>query len=453
MNITKENIDELNAVIRIKIEKEDYEERLNNMLSDFRRKARIDGFRPGKVPFGMISKMYRKPALMEEINKILSESITKYLVDEKLNILGDPLPNEQEQSQIDWDNQTEFNFVFDIGLAPEPDISISAKEKIPFYTVKIDDQIRSKYIENYQSRMGSFRDIGVTEEKAMIKADLLQLDSEGNIAEGGIKVDEASISLELVKDEKIKTSLLGRVVNDVLSIDLKKAYPNNVDLSALLKIEKEKVAELNGNFQLKIKSISKFEKAEVNQEFYDKLYGKDAVKSEEEFKQRLDEDIKINMNRDSEYKLRLDIRNTYLNKFRKNLPEEFLKRWLLAINKDKYTEEQIDKDFEHFAEDLKWQLIKNKIIKENDIKVTEEEILQYVKDYARMQFAQYYGLTNVSEDDLIKYANELLKKDKEKKQFYERKYEDKVIEFVRNTVKIENKAVSSEKFNKLLEKQ
>ena len=453
MNITRENIDELNAVIRIKVEKEDYEEKLHNVLGDFRRKARIDGFRPGKVPFGLISKMYRKPALIEEVNKILSESITKYLIDENLNILGDPLPNEQEQSQIDWDNQTEFNFVFDIGLAPEMDIDISTKEKIPFYTVKIDDQIRSKYIENYQSRLGSFRDIETTDENAVIKADLLQLDNEGSIIESGIKVDEASITLDLIKDEKIKASMLGRVVNNVLTIDLKKAFPNNVDLSALLKVEKDRVADLDGNFQLKIKSISKFEKAEVNQEFFDKIYGKGTVKSEEEFKQRLDEDIKINMNRDSEYKLRLDIRNTYLNKFRKNLPEDFLKRWLLSVNKDKYTEEQIDKDFEHFAEDLKWQLIKNKIIKENDIKVSEEEILQYVKEYARIQFAQYYGLTKVSEDDLNNYANELLKKDKEKKQFYERKYEDKVIDFVRKTVKIENKVVSSEKFNKLLEKQ
>ncbi len=452
MNITRENKDDLNAVLRIMIEKEDYEERVHNVLGDYRRKARIDGFRPGKVPFGLISKMYRRPVLVEEINKILSESITKYLIDEKLNILGEPLPNEQEQIQIDWDNQSEFNFAFDIGLAPELDISVSAKDKIPFYTVKIDDQIRAKYIANYQSRLGSLKTVEVADEKSIIKADLIQVDSEGNVVENGIRAEDVSISLELIKDEKIITSLLGRVINDTLTIDLKKAFPNSVDLAALLKVSKETVELMKGEFRLIIKNISKFEKAEVNQEFFDRIYGKDNIKSEDDFEKKLDEDIKANLNRDSEYKFRLDIRNACLNKFKKDLPEEFLKRWLLAINKDKYTEEQINKDFDHFTEDLKWQLIKNKVIKENNIKVSEEEILQYVKQYARMQFIQYYGITNVSEEDLNKYANELLKKDGEKKQFFERKYEDKVIEFIRNTAKIENKLVSLEKFNKLLEK-
>ncbi len=452
MNISRDNTDELNAVLRIKIEKEDYEERVHNVLGDYRRKARIDGFRPGKVPFGLISKMYRRPVLVEEINKILSEAITKYLIDEKLNILGEPLPNEKEQSRIDWDNQTEFNFVFDIGLAPELDISVSVKDKIPYYTIRTDDQIRARYIENYQSRLGSLKNVDVSEEKSIIKADLHQVDNDGNPVENGIKAEDVSISIEMIKDDKIKTGLLGRIKNDTLTIDLKKAYPNSVDLAALLKISKETVELIKGEFRLTIKDISRFEKAEVNQDFFDRVYGKGNVKSEDEFRNKLDEDIKANLSRDSEYKFRLDVRNYFLGKFKKDLPEEFLKRWLLAINKDKYTEEQISKDFDHFKEDLKWQLIKNKIIKESNIKVSEEEILQYVKQYARMQFIQYYGITNVSEEDLNKYANELLKKDNEKKQFYERKYEDKVIEFVRNTVKIENKLVSLEKFNKLLEK-
>jgi trigger factor len=411
MNISRDNTDELNAVLRIKIEKEDYEERVHNVLGDYRRKARIDGFRPGKVPFGLISKMYRTSVLVEEINKILSEAITKYLIDEKLNILGEPLPNEKEQSRIDWDNQTEFNFVFDIGLAPELDISVSAKDKISYFTIKTDDQIRARYIENYQSRLGSLKTVDVSEEKSVIKADLHQVDNDGNPVENGIKAEDVSISIEMIKDDKIKTSMLGRAKNDTLTVDLKKAYPNSVDLAALLKINKETVELIKGEFRLTIKDISTFEKAEVNQDFYDRIYGKDNVKSEDEFRNKLDEDIKANLSRDSEYKFRLDVRNYFLGKFKKDLPEEFLKRWLLAINKDKYTEEQISKDFDHFKEDLKWQLIKNKIIKEGNIKVSEEEILQHVKQYARMQFIQYYGITNVSEEDLNKYANELMKKD------------------------------------------
>ncbi len=452
MNITRENIDDLNAILRIKLEKKDYEEKVKNTLSDFRRKARIDGFRPGKVPFGLISKMYRRPVLVEEVNKLLSESITKYLHDENINILGEPLPNEQEQEKIDWDNQTEFNFSFDLGLAPELEVSVSAKDDVPFYRIKIDDQIRSKFIDNYTSRFGVLKPLEIVDEKAIIKADLLQLDEENKPMENGITLNEGTISVDLIGDEKIKKNMLGARVNDVLKIDLKKAFPNDVDLAALLKIEKEKVAELKDDFNLTIKNISKFEKAEVNQELFDKIYGKDIVKSKEDFENKLDEEIRMKLDRDSEYKLRQDIRNTYLKKFKKDLPSEFLKRWLILVNKDKYTEEQINKDFDHFTEDLKWQLMKNKIVKDNDIKVSEQEILDYVKAYARLQFAQYYGMTDVPDETLENYARELLKKDEEKKQFYERKYEDKVIEFIKNTIKINNKEVSFEKFNKLLEK-
>jgi len=452
MDITRENIDDLNAILRIKLEKKDYEDKVNNTLSDYRRKAKIDGFRPGKVPFGLINKMYRKPVLAEQVNKMLSESIAKYLSDEKINILGEPLPNEQEQDRIDWDNQSEFNFSFDIGLAPEPEIMISAKDEITFYRIKIDDQIRSKFIENYTSHFGLLKPVDEVEEKAIVKANLVQLNKEGNIIEDGIRVNEASISIDLIKDEKIKLSFLGRRIDSTLKINLKMAFPNDVDLAALLKIGKEKIAGLDGEFSLTIKSISKFEKAEVNQELYDKIFGKDVVKSEEEFKQKLDQEIRVKLDRDSEYKHRIDIRNTYLKRFKKDLPEKFLKRWLLLVNKDKYTEEQIDKDFNHFTEDLKWQLIKSKFIKENNISVSEEEILNYVKDYARMQFAQYYGTADIPDETLMNYANELLKKEEEKKQFYERKYDEKVIEFIKNTIKIVNKEISMDKFNKILEK-
>jgi trigger factor len=452
MNITKENIDDLNAILRIKLEKEDYEEKVNDTLSDFRKKARIDGFRPGKVPFGLISKMYRKPVLVEQVNKILSESIAKYLSEQNINILGEPLPNEQEQEQIDWDNQTEFNFSFDLGLAPDPEVNVSPKDDAILYRINIDDQIRSKYIDNYTSHFGSLKPVEIIDEKSVIKADLIQLDNDGNPVEDGIKISEGTISLDMIKDEKVKKSMLGKRVNDMLTVNLKKAFPNEVDLGTLLKIDKEKIADLSGEFNLHVKDISKFEKAIINQELFDKIYGKNVVKSEEEFKKKLDEEIRMKLDRDSEYKLRLDIRNSYLNKFKKDLPREFLKRWLILANKDKYTEEQIDKDFDHFTEDLKWQLIKNKIIKDNNIKVTEQEILDYAKGYTRLQFAQYYGMTDVPEETLENYAKELLEKDGEKKQLYDRKYDDKVIEFIKNTIKINNKDVSFEKFNKLLEK-
>ncbi len=452
MNITREKTDELNSILKIVIEKEDYEERITKTLKDYRRKARIDGFRPGMVPFGLINKMYRKPVLVEEVNTILNESLTKYIIDENLNILGEPLPNESLQKSFDWDNDTSFEFVVDIALAPEFDITISSKDKFTIYKIKIDDKIRSEYTENYVSRLGSLQDIEAVTGNSVIKADILQVDKDGQIVEGGIQVQDASISVQMIKDEKILKEIEGLKKDQEKIINLKKAYPNNVDLAALLKIKSEEVDVIYGEFKLIIKSVSVFQKAEINQDFYDNLFGKDQVKSEDEFKTKLDEIISGEFGRDSEYKFRLDVREYFIHKFKYELPEEFLKRWLVQANKDKFTLEQIEKDFDHFVEDLKWQLIKDKLGKDNGIKVTEEELLEYAKIFTKMQFSQYYGIADFPEEQLTGYAQELLKKDEERRKLAERKFEDKLIEFIRNTAKIEEKEISSEKFNKLLEK-
>ncbi|MBN2610276.1 MAG: hypothetical protein JXB00_01845 [Bacteroidales bacterium] len=452
MNITREKTDELNSVISIVIDKDDYEERVNNTLRDYRRKARIDGFRPGKVPFGLVNKLYRKPVLVEEVNNILNESLTKYIVDEKLNVLGEPLPNESRQKNFDWDHDTSFEFVIDVGLAPECDITVSPKDKFALYKIKIDDKIRDEYTDKYTSRLGNFEDAGSAGEKSLIKADLTQVDKEGNVVGEGISVEDASLSLQVIKDDKILKSLLGLKKDDEIQINLKKAYPNNIDLASLLKVNTSEIELINGEFKLKVKSVLEFQKAEVNQDFYDKLFGKDAIKTTEEYHDKLDQIIKSDFNHDAEYKFRMDAREYYLSKFKKDLPQEFLKRWLVQVNKDKFTPEQIEKDFNHFLEDLKWQLIKDKIGKENNLKVTEDELLDYAKNFTRMQFAQYYGISDFPEDQLAGYAQEILKKDEERRKMAERIFEDKIIDFIKNTAKIEEKEISSEKFNKLLEK-
>ncbi len=452
MNISREKTDELNSVVTITIGKEDYEGRVNNVLKDYRRKARIDGFRPGMVPFGLISKMYRKPVLADEINKILSESLTKFIVDEKLQILGEPLPNEGYKPSVDWDRDESFEFVFDLGLAPEIDITVTQKDKFTFYRIKIDDKIRNEYIDNYRSRLGSFKTIEASDDKAMITTDLFQCDAEGNIIENGIQVTDAKLSVQLIKDEKALARFTGLKPGDEIQANLKTVFPNNTELSGLLRIKKEEVDLINGEFKINVKSVEKFEKAEITQAFYDQLFGKDAVKTADDFNNKLDEIIRADLNKESDYKLRFDIRDYHVKKFKKSLPEAFLKRWLVEVNREKYTEEQIEKDFAHFLEDLKWQLIKEKIGKDNTIKVTEEDLLDYAKGYARMQFAQYYGITDIPEEHVNKYAQEMIKKEDERRNFAEKKLEEKIIDFIRLTAKIEEKEISSEKFNKLLEK-
>jgi trigger factor len=451
MNIKKDSIDELNAVVTVKIDKSDYEGRVENILKDYRRKARFDGFRPGKVPQGLVNKMYRKPVLADEINKVLAESLGKYLVDEKLNILGEPLPNMENPVKIDWDNDTEFEFVFDIGLAPDLNFTISEKDKIPYYIIKVDKEEREKQIDRITSRFGTVKDADEVLDNEMIKADLMELDSKGNAIENGIRIEETPISLEFVKDEKIKKKFKGLKSGDQLVIDVKKAFENETDLAAMLKVDKEKLTEISPDFHLSIKSISRFDKAAVNQELFDKVYGKDVVKSEEEFHQKIEEELKKAFERNSDYKFRLDAREYYLGKFKQDLPSAFLKRWLLNSNEGKVTEEQIEKDFDHFTADLKWQLIKGRTSRDNDLKINEEDLLNHAKEAIRQQFIQYYGVGEVPAEMLEKYAKESLAREEERNRYVESMNENLVIDFMKKTVKLDNKEITLEKFNKLFE--
>jgi trigger factor len=451
MNIKKDNLDELNAVLTITVEKSDYEERVDHVLKDYRKKARIDGFRPGKVPQGLINKMYRKPVLVEEINKILGESLGKYLVDEKLNILGEPLPSLDKPVQIDWDADAQFDFSFDIGMAPEIDFAVSEKDKIDYYLIKTDKEEISKQRDRISSRYGSFKETDAISDNEMIKADLAELGSNNEPAEG-IHVEEATISLEFVKDEESKKKFMGLKAGDVLDIDVKKTFENETDLAALLKISRDKLAETGNNFRVTIKSVSRFDKAEINQELFDKVYGPDQVKSLEEFDAKITEELKAAFERNSDYKFRIDAKEYYLGKFKQDLPAAFLKRWLLYTNQGKMTMEQIEKDFDAFVTDLKWQLIKGKVARENEMKIKEEELIAHTKDVFRQQFIQYYGIADVPDDTLEKYSRESLGREEERNRYMEGLMENKVFEFMQKTVKLDTKEVTLQEFNKMFEK-
>ncbi|MBN1949902.1 MAG: trigger factor [Bacteroidales bacterium] len=451
MNITKENIDDLNAVLSLTLEKDDYEERVDTVLQDYKKKARLDGFRPGKVPFGLIKKMYRKPVLVEEVNKLVSESLSKYLIEEKLNILGEPLPHEGDRNPIDWDTDEKFEFKFDLGIAPQIDVSLSNKDKFPFYNIKVDEKLLQKYTESYAQRFGEFVSVDQADEKDMIKADIRQLDADNQLAEEGIQVEDASLSIAMVKDEAIKKQFLKAKKDEKITADLKKAYPNETEIAALLRVDKSMVAGIDGSFELTIKDITRFKQAEVDQELFDKVYGPGNVKSKDEFLAKLSEEAKKGTVQDSEYRFRIDVKEILIKKVKFNLPEEFLKRWLYAINEGKYTLEQINNDFESFLEDLKWQLIKDQIASENSLEAGEEDMKAAARDIARMQFAQY-GMANVPDEHLDQFVSRMMEKNEDKNNIRSRVIENKVIDHVKSTVKLDEEEISLDKFNKLFEK-
>lgn len=449
MNITRENIDDLNAVLKIEISKPDYEEKIETVLRDYRKKANIKGFRPGMVPIGLVKKMYGKAVQIEEINKLVGESIQKYLSDEKVEILGDPLPKFDENEKINFDTQEDFVFYFELGLTPSFELNISKKNKIIFHEIIIDEKMKNDYMNNYTRRFGELKQAEAIEEKDVLKGRIEAIDNDGNPVEDGLFAEETSIGVDIIKDDEIKKQFLGKTVSETVDFDIKKAFPNDNEVAGILKKKKEELENISGNFRFTINEISRFHPAEIGKELFDKIYGEGIVNTEEEFMKKLEEEIGNNLKRESDYKLMLDVKSLAIEKTEFSLPEDFLKKWLLRVNENT-TQEQIDSEFEQFRKDLKWQLIRNKVARDSELKITEEELLKEAENVTRYQFQQY-GLYYVTDEQITGYAKETLKKEEDAKRIADKIIEEKVLESMKDLVKIENKNISAEDFNKLFE--
>jgi trigger factor len=449
MKITRENINELNAVLKVKVEKTDYEEKVENVLKDYRKKATIKGFRPGMVPIGLVKKMYGRAVKIDEINKCVTENIQKYLTDEKIEILGDPLAKTDEQENIDFDARDEFDFSFELGLTPSIELGISQKNKVPFYSIAIDEKMKNDYISNYTRRYGELSKAEVTEEKDILKGKIEALDNNGSLVADGPANDFSSLAVDIIKDEEIKKSFIGLKVNESVDFDIKKAFPNDNEIAGLLKKKKEEVEGIEGNFRFTVSEITRFHPAEIGKELFDKIYGEGVVNNEEEFATKIEGEIAASLKTESDFKLMQDIKKLTIDKTDFQLPDDFLKRWLLKVN-EKTTAEQINKEFDSFRSDLKWQLIKNKVAKENEIKITGEELQKEAENITRIQFRQY-GLFYATDEQIANYGKETLKREEDAKRIADKILDDKVIGILKDVVKIEEKSVTAEEFNKLFE--
>lgn len=449
MNITRENIDDLNAVLKVEISKPDYEEKVESVLKDYRKKANIKGFRPGMVPIGLVKKMYGKAVQIDEINKLVTESIQKYLSDEKIEILGDPLPKPDETEKFDFNTQEEFKFSFELGLAPSFELKISKKNKVNLHEIIIDEKMKNDYLNNYTRRFGELKQAGSTEDKDVIKGKIEAVDSEGMPLPGVPAVEETSLGIDIIKDDNIKNQFIGKVLNDTVDFDIKKAFPNDTEVAGILRMKKEEVENISGYFRFTINEISRFHPAEVGKELFDKIYGEGIVNSEEEFMKKMEDEIAMNLKRESDFKLMIDIKTLALEKTDLRLPEEFLKKWLLRVNENT-TQEHINTEFESFSKDLKWQLIRNKVARDNQVKISEEELLREAENITRSQFRQY-GLFYVTDEYITNDAKETLKKEEDAKRIADKILEEKVILIMKELLKIENKSVTVDEFNKLFE--
>lgn len=448
MDISRTDTGVLNAVINVKIEKNDYTEKVEKATRELTKKVSIKGFRPGKVPAGLIKKMYGKSVLIEEVNKILSEKLWNYITENKINILGEPLPTSNNLDKIDLDNDPVFDFAFEIGISPEINIAFDNKDNVYSYNITVDDKTIEEY-KSYNARnFGSFVNAEQSEEKSMLIGKMIQINEDNSETENGIVNNESKFLISVIKDDEIKAKFLNIKAGDSVNFDIQKAFPNNDEIAGLLNIKKDKLNLTSNNFKFTVSEVKIFKEAEINQELWDKIYGKDIVTSDEQFIEKIKEEINNRNAEESKFRLKTDIKNKLIEKATFELPNDFLKKWLKTTNEKEITDEILEKEYPSFEKDYRWQLVLNKYVKENNITVTDAEILGLGRKIAIAQFSQY-GMNDVPEQYVNEMAERILKNEKDKVRYKEVLLEEKVIDIIKETLKTETKEITKEEFVKL----
>ena len=448
MNITQDKIDNLNSVVTVKINPEDYKARVEKAIKDQAKKAKLPGFRPGMVPPAHIKRMYGKSILVEEINTMLNDSLTNYIKENKMEVLGQPLPRLDDTKEFNWDYNDEFEFIYELGLAPQFSLDFSANDHVDYYQIKIDDETLASRITNLRKSYGKMSNPDVSAENDILYAELKQLSSDGSIFEGGI-TNIASVRLDLIKDEPINQSLVGLKKGDSVDFDIQKAFDQDaVQIAKVLGISEEDAAELKSKFQLTVNNINRLEEGYLNQEFYDKLFGADVVTTEDEFKAKITEELESMMVQSSEQRLQNDLFKFSLDKVNIALPDEFLKRWLTATN-EKMSAEDMEKGYDDFARNLRWTLIENKIIKDNSIEIKYDEIFQAAKNRLEAQF-KMYSPQPVSEEQLGQYTVQFLQDKENGNRIFEEVKALRVFDHLKTIVTLQNKEIAYTKFNELV---
>ena len=451
MEITLQNVSDVKGMLTVKLVKADYEPKVEKALKTFRQKANIPGFRPGMVPMGLIKKQYGSAVKAEEINKMLQEAVYGYLKENKVDMLGEPLPNEDQQKQLDFDTMEELEFLYDIALAPQFDATLTAEDTIPYYTIQISDEMVDGQVNMYTQRNGRYEKVEEYADNDMVKGLMCQLDENGNTVEGGIQAEDAVVLPKYMKNAAQAALFEGTKVGDVITINPREAYDGNeAELASLLKISKEEAANVNGNFSYQISEITRYVPGDLNQEIFDQVYGEGAVSSEEEFRARVKEDLTTQFVPESDYKFLLDVREYVMGRIGElKFADDVLKRIMHINNPDK-DDAYVDEHYANTIKELSWHLVKEQLVNKAEIKLEDKDILEQAKANVRAQFAQY-GMTNVPEEMLTNYAAETLKKKENVEGIVNRAIETRLAAALKQVVKLDEKSVSLDEFNKMFE--
>ena len=433
MKVEQVKVNDLTYQLNVNIEKADAQDKKKKALNEFRKKVEIRGFRKGMAPMSLVEKMHGVQALVEAVNQMISEAINNHIAENKLNILGEPLPNEEKQKEIDWENDENYEFVFDIALAPQVEFTLSKDDKIVSYNVAVSEEAKKAYKSNMLKQFGKLENTDSVKEEDFIIADLEQ---------GENKVEGTYITLRQMADEA-KGQFLGKKPGESFEVNVHETFVNETDRAALLKVKKEELASVEPMWKVTVKEVKTFVEAEQTQEIYDRMFGEGVVTDEAGFEAKVAERIALEYKQESDFRFVLDAREYLLNKTNIELPEEFMKKWLFTINEGKFTMEDIEKDFALFCKDFRWQMISQYIMREQKMEITREEVLAAAKQIAKYQFAMY-GLNDVPEEQLNSYAESILANEKEGRRIVEKTEQDKVIGYVKSVVTLEEKEISIE---------
>jgi trigger factor len=446
MEITKQNIDELNAVLKVSLAKEDYHPQFETALKNYAKKVNMKGFRPGHAPVSMVKKMYGKSLLADEINRILNDALYHYISENKLDILGNPMPK-QEDENIDWDNPGVMNFSYELGLAPVFSIDFS-KISFPFYKVQVNDELIAKQIDDLTRRYGKLVSAEVSEKSDMLMGTFEELGDDKNVKEGGIKHENSTIAIEHLHDDELKQKLSGLKVGDAVEIDPRKVSHSSADMAAMLGVEKEQIDSVSRNFRFTVTEIKRIEPAVLDQDFFNKIFGEGQVNSLEEMNAKIGNDLAGMFNNDSNSIFDRDVVEHLISSIEMQLPDQFIKRWIVASNEKPVTPEQVENDYPSYSRGLKWQLIENKVIKDNDIKVDQGEVLEFTKSYLAGQYMRY-GIPTPPPEEITQSAMRILGNKDESKRIYQDLYGRKVMNVIKAAIKLDEKEVTLDEFKKI----
>lgn len=438
MNVVRENLENQTALLRVTVGEADYKEQVDKQLKEYKRKANVPGFRPGMVPMGIINKMYRKGVLADVAYRKATDAAFEYIKENNIETVGDLMPSETKQGDLDFENGTDFEFVFEIGLAPEIDLALTKKNSVTKYIIEPNDDMRKGFRSNYMRRFGKLVDVDVVADEEALT---------GTLTQGDTTIDDAYVGL-ISMDEKARKPFIGKKVGDSVEVDVNEIYKTPSQRASILGVKEAELEGMDPKYTFTITQIRKFAEPEMNEEFFKLAFPAGDVTTPEQFDARIDEQVRGELAKETEYKFTADLRKYLLDKTKLALPEAFLKDWLYRVNEGKFSMEEIEKDFPQFLDMLRWDMIRRKVMKDNNLEVTQEDVKAGARDVAMMQF-QYYGMHTVADDMLENFVGSILGNKEEVRKIYDTVAERKTVAAIAEQIKVNEKTVSPDEFQKL----